>query len=228
MIGVMPREFYFMPARDIDLWMPTGWSPEMLRRWYWHDVHCVARLKPGVTLSQAKEAMAALNLRISAEHVKPPRSAVVSSLRDDLTGKTYSSLIVLQCASAAVLLGLWITERQSLGLGSREQLGPMLRFGLPTVSTRETGLAASAKCAAYRLFPRARWLPKGKGAARNYPKDLRVAPVAPLGFSPDDPLSATRLFQQPGRGVSEQGVVACPVGREAGEAETQIHSRGLR
>jgi hypothetical protein len=102
------------------------------------------------------------------------------------------------------------------------------RFGLPTVSTRETGLAASAKCAAYRLFPRARWLPKGKGAARNYPKDLRVAPVAPLGFSPGDPLSATRLFQQPGRGVSEQGVVACPVGREAGEAETQIHSRGLR
>ena len=22
-IGVMPREFYFMPARDIDIWMPT-------------------------------------------------------------------------------------------------------------------------------------------------------------------------------------------------------------
>ena len=25
-IGVMPREFYFMPARDIDVWMPTSWS----------------------------------------------------------------------------------------------------------------------------------------------------------------------------------------------------------
>ena len=49
-IGVMPREFYFMPARDIDIWMPTSFSAGMLRNWGWHDVHCVARLKPGVTL----------------------------------------------------------------------------------------------------------------------------------------------------------------------------------
>ena len=27
-IGVMPREFYFMPARDIDIWMPTSFSAE--------------------------------------------------------------------------------------------------------------------------------------------------------------------------------------------------------
>jgi O-antigen/teichoic acid export membrane protein len=36
-------------------------------------------------------------------------------------------------ASAVVLLGLWWVERASLGLPSRPQLGPMLRFGLPTV-----------------------------------------------------------------------------------------------
>ena len=36
-------------------------------------------------------------------------------------------------ASAAVLLGLWWFERDALGLPSRPQLGPMLRFGLPTV-----------------------------------------------------------------------------------------------
>ncbi|HEX7788737.1 MAG TPA: hypothetical protein VF653_21145, partial [Methylomirabilota bacterium] len=57
------------------------------------------------------------------------------------------------------------------------------RFGLPTVSTREAGLAASAKCLAYRMFRRAGWLPKGKGATRSYPKNLRVDPAAPLGFS---------------------------------------------
>jgi hypothetical protein len=34
------------------------------------------------------------------------------------------------------------------------------------------------------LFRRAGWLPKGKGTTRSYPKDLRVDPVAPLGFSP--------------------------------------------
>jgi predicted permease len=103
-IGVMPREFYFMPARDIDIWMPTAFSAGMLRNWGWHDVHCVARLKPGVTLPQAREFMAALSLRVSAEHVNPPRSAVVTPLREELAGKTYTSLIVLLGASAAVLL----------------------------------------------------------------------------------------------------------------------------
>lgn len=36
-------------------------------------------------------------------------------------------------ASAAVLLGLWWVERDAIGLPSRPQLAPMLRFGLPTV-----------------------------------------------------------------------------------------------
>ena len=102
-IGVMPREFYFMPARDIDIWMPASFSAGMLRNFGWHDVHTVARLKPGVTLQQAQESMAALNLRVTA-HLKPSRAAVVTPLRDELAGKTQTSLIVLLCASAAILL----------------------------------------------------------------------------------------------------------------------------
>src|SRR5262245_36198818 len=102
-IGVMPREFYFMPARDIDIWIPTSFSAQMLRAFYWHDVHCVGRLQPGVTLQQARESMAALNQRVTA-HLKPPRPAVVTPLREDLTGKTQASLIVLLCAAGAVLL----------------------------------------------------------------------------------------------------------------------------
>jgi predicted permease len=103
-IGVMPREFYFMPARDIDVWIPTSWSADHLTRFWWHDVHCVARLKPGVTVDQAKASMAALSLRVSAAHVDIPRAAVVVPLREELAGKTETSLIVLLCASAAVLL----------------------------------------------------------------------------------------------------------------------------
>jgi putative ABC transport system permease protein len=103
-IGVMPREFYFMPAREIDIWMPTSFSAGMLRNWGWHDVHCVARLKPGVSLEQARDAMAALSLRVTAQIGNPPRSAVVTSLREELAGKTYTSLIVLLGASVAVLL----------------------------------------------------------------------------------------------------------------------------
>src|SRR6266851_2417766 len=87
-IGVMPRDFYFMPARDVDIWIPTSFSAEFLTRFWWHDVHCVARLKPGVTLQQAREEMAALSLRVSEQHVKPPRGAVVTPLREELAGKT--------------------------------------------------------------------------------------------------------------------------------------------
>jgi predicted permease len=76
----------------------------MLRNFSWHDVHCVARLKPGVTLDQAQASMAALSLQVTADVVKPPRTATVSPLRDDLTGKTHTSLIVLLGAAAAVLL----------------------------------------------------------------------------------------------------------------------------
>ena len=103
-IGVMPRDFYFMPARGIDIWMPTSWSPEHLNRWYWHDLNIVARLKPGVTLEQARQEMAALAHRVSKDHVKPARSATVYPMREELAGKTQTSLIVLLSASAAVLL----------------------------------------------------------------------------------------------------------------------------
>src|SRR6266850_43601 len=103
-IGVMPRQFYFMPARDIDIWIPTAFSAADLTKFWWHDVHCVARLKPGVTLQQARESMAALSLRVSAPHVQPPRGAVVTPLREELAGKTQTSLIVLMGASAAILL----------------------------------------------------------------------------------------------------------------------------
>jgi predicted permease len=103
-VGVMPREFYFMPARDIDIWMPTSFTPQMLRHWGWHDLHIVARLKPGLTIDQARQEMAALSLRLSARNVPVPRSAAVMPLREELAGKTYTALIVLLAATGVVLL----------------------------------------------------------------------------------------------------------------------------
>jgi len=142
-IGVMPREFYFMPGRDIDIWIPTSFSARMLTFFSWHDAHCVARLKPGVTLQQARESMAALSLRVSAPHVDTPRSAVVTPLREELAGKTQTSLIALMSASAAVLLiacvnlaNLLMSRRETrrrevavraaLGAGRRRLIGQFL------------------------------------------------------------------------------------------------------
>jgi putative ABC transport system permease protein len=103
-IGVMPREFYFMPARNIDVWMPASFPAWMRTSFAWHDAHIVARLKPDVTLEQAKESMAALSLRVTAKDPRGPHSVTVTPLREDLAGKTQTALIVLLCASAAVLM----------------------------------------------------------------------------------------------------------------------------
>jgi putative ABC transport system permease protein len=67
-------------------------------------VHCVARLKPGVSLEQARVAMSALSLRITGERMPIARAAVVTPLREDLAGKTRTALVVLLAASAAILM----------------------------------------------------------------------------------------------------------------------------
>jgi putative ABC transport system permease protein len=103
-IGVMPREFYFLPARDIDLWMPATFPAWMRKAFGWHDEQVVARLKAGVTREQAERAMAALSLQLTAKAFPGPHRTIVTSLREDLTGKTQTALVVLLAASAALLL----------------------------------------------------------------------------------------------------------------------------
>jgi len=103
-IGVMPRQFYFMPARSIDIWMPASFPPWMRTNFTWHDAQVVARLKPGMTLERARESMAALSRQVTAKDFRGPHSVIVTPLREELTGKTQTALVVLLCASAALQL----------------------------------------------------------------------------------------------------------------------------
>ena len=103
-IGVMPRNFYFMPSRDIDLWMPASFPPWMRRSFNWHSDQIVARLKPGVTLQQARESMAALSLQVTAKQFPGPHSVIVTPLREEIAGRTQNALILLLSASLALLL----------------------------------------------------------------------------------------------------------------------------
>jgi putative ABC transport system permease protein len=103
-IGVMPKGFYFMPSRDIDIWMPASFPPWMRKNFGWHDSQVVARLKPGITLEHARQSMAALSLQVTANDFRGPHSVVVNPLREEIAGKTQAALIVLLCASAALLL----------------------------------------------------------------------------------------------------------------------------
>jgi len=103
-IGVMPRNFYFMPSREIDLWMPASFPEWMRSNFTWHDAQIVARLKPGVTLQHAREAMTSLSLQVTAKDFRGPHSVIVTPLREEIAGKTQTALILLLSASVALLL----------------------------------------------------------------------------------------------------------------------------
>jgi predicted permease len=103
-IGVLPREFYFLPAHDIGIWMPASFPPWMRRNFSWHSAQVVARLKPGVSLERARESMSALSLQVTAKDGRGPHPVIVLPLREEVTGKTQTALVVLLGASAALLL----------------------------------------------------------------------------------------------------------------------------
>ena len=103
-VGVMPRSFYFMPSREIDLWTPASFPPWMRRELSWHDAQIVARLKPGVSLQHARQSMHSLSLQVTEKNFRGPRSVVLTPLREEIVGKTKTALFLLLSASMALLL----------------------------------------------------------------------------------------------------------------------------
>src|ERR1019366_1863461 len=55
-IGVLPEAFMFQ-SRMTDYWVPASFTPAMLANRDAHFLNLVARLKPGVTMTQARGAL---------------------------------------------------------------------------------------------------------------------------------------------------------------------------
>ena len=201
-IGVMPQGFYFMPSRDIDIWMPASFPPWMRTNFGWHNSQIVARLKPGITLEHARQSMAALSLQVTAKDFRGPHSVVVNPLREEIAGKTQTALIVLLCASAALLLiacvnlanllmsrgaarGREVAVRTALGAGRGRLIAQFL-----TESLVLAGLGAVAGLAL--ALPAMRFLetlvPETMGTAR-LTLDWRV-----LAFSAAVAIAAALIF----------------------------------
>jgi putative ABC transport system permease protein len=201
-IGVMPRSFYFMPSRDIGLWIPASFPTWMRTNFTWHNAHIVARLKPGTTVARARQSMVALSLQVTAKDFRGPHGVVMRPLREDMAGKTRSELILLLCASAALLLIACVNlanllmsrgtarrreaaVRTALGAGRRRLIAQFL-----TESVVLAGLGAAAGLAL--ALPAMRFLetlvPESMGAVR-LSLDWRV-----LGFSAAAAISAAIMF----------------------------------
>lgn len=117
-IGIMPRDFQFPLAgassnnEPAQLWVPRAFSQADLSGWARFNDDVVARLKPGVTLAQARgeaEAMAERILQAYPanllERVTHPKLvATIEPLQAEVAGSVRSLLLLLQGAVGLVLL----------------------------------------------------------------------------------------------------------------------------
>src|SRR5204863_1254910 len=105
-VGVMPPGFG-LPSR-CELWLPMGWMGVSLterRSAHWHNV--VARLKPGVTLAQARGELNAIQARLKQAHPGETigsEVAVVPLLHQAAGRNLHTALLVLWGVVAGVLL----------------------------------------------------------------------------------------------------------------------------
>jgi putative ABC transport system permease protein len=104
-IGVMPCDFVFRDTRRV-FWIPMHATPKLRAERGSHYLNCVARLKPGVTITAASEEMRAIAKRLREQYPDDNRDmgAVVMPMKEDLLGRMQTVLIVLMCAAGCVLL----------------------------------------------------------------------------------------------------------------------------
>jgi putative ABC transport system permease protein len=104
-VGVLPRGFSLAgTSRDFGVWMPMAFDTAQLRRGD-HTVLVTARLKPGVTITQARAEMAAIMHGLQEQyHVDEGLGVRLVRMQDDQISKIRPALLVLLGAVALVLL----------------------------------------------------------------------------------------------------------------------------
>jgi putative ABC transport system permease protein len=101
-VGVMPEGFYF--PRDAEYWAPLALNPANASRGG-HFLGVIARLKPGVSASQAGAEMKRLAERLSKQYPETANeSAEVVPLLEAVVGNVRGALLMLAAAVGVVLL----------------------------------------------------------------------------------------------------------------------------
>ncbi len=107
-IGVMPAEFSFRSeaGNPIEFWTPMQFTPAEAANRGSHYLNVVARLRPDVTIDQAREEMQSIAAQLGREFpdTNGRVGAVVTPIRNDLLGNTRFALLVLMGAAGCVLL----------------------------------------------------------------------------------------------------------------------------
>src|SRR5207249_1452894 len=95
-IGVMPRGFHF-PDPDDQLWVPLGLTPAQLANHGSHFLRVLGRLKPGVTLEQARGDLDTIARQLTREYPQSNTgvSIAIRSLPDQTVGDIRTPLLIV-------------------------------------------------------------------------------------------------------------------------------------
>jgi putative ABC transport system permease protein len=106
-IGVMPRGFMF-PHRIVEVWQPlmSSLAPQQQIRHDLHNFAVVGRLRPGISLEQARTEIDGISARYKNEHpdVATGKGANAFPLHNQLVQNVRTSLVVMLGAVGCVLL----------------------------------------------------------------------------------------------------------------------------
>ena len=112
-VGVLPPSFIF-PDANVQLWVPfeshfgdgSPLAVEWLRYHDRHFLHVVARMKPGVSLSEAISQIAAVQYQLHLQYPTAPvaEDAIPRDINEDLARDVKKPLVLLMCAVACMLL----------------------------------------------------------------------------------------------------------------------------
>jgi predicted permease len=104
-VGVMPKGFHFAPfwATKAELWVPNAFGARIHSRGG-NSLRIFARLKDGVSLTQARAEIASITARLERQFPGTNRDVIVTPLKEKVVGPVETPLLVLLGAVAFVLL----------------------------------------------------------------------------------------------------------------------------
>jgi putative ABC transport system permease protein len=105
-IGVMPATFHFRSGEnELDIWTPMAFTEQQAQNHGGHDLAAIGKLKPGVTVEQARAEMSAIAGRLASEYPADTGWNVkIMPLLEFSVRSIKPALIVLLVAVAFVLL----------------------------------------------------------------------------------------------------------------------------
>lgn len=130
-IGVLPPEFGF-PSNS-DMWVPLELSEQTMSRTA-HNWSAIARLRPGVTVADAKRELDTLTARLAAQYQPDfdATGAIVTPLQSLLTSSARAPLFLLLGASALLLLAACTNLASSMlarGLARSREVAVRIAIG---------------------------------------------------------------------------------------------------